>query len=45
MLAAMLDAHWPAGLQHDAVDGTKSENLLDERQAELLHVLGGWHRA
>jgi len=38
----MLDAHWPAGLQHDALDRTRSDNLLDERQAILLHVLGGW---
>jgi hypothetical protein len=32
----------PAGLQHDAVDGTGSDDLLDERQAILLHVQGGW---
>ena len=42
MLAAMLDAHWPTGLQHDAADGTGSDDLLHERQAILLHVLGGW---
>jgi hypothetical protein len=36
----MLDPHGPAGLEHDAVDGTRSDNLLHERQAVLLHVLG-----
>jgi hypothetical protein len=38
VLPGVVDAHWSAGLQHDAVHGGRPEHLLDQRQAVLLDI-------